>query len=505
MLYLITILFPILSGITVSVALNDDRETDTEIKQKRMRLRNRWYAAIMLITDLLAVLLMTGPENGPSLLVVENAGIFFGLDGFGRFMLSVILILYTLVCFYGFAYMDREERHEYFYAFFFLSLGALIAVCASNTLVTMYCFFELATLSSMPLVLHERNKESVAAGRKYLFYSIAGAILGLGAILMVYSTGQMNVAFVLGGFLSPSDLQGREGLFLAAIFLGIVGFGTKAGIYPMHGWLPEAHPIAPAPASALMSGVIAKAGIIAIVRLVYYSVGPDLLRGTWVQRAWMILAMITILLGSSMAFFEPVLKKRLAYSTVSQISYILLGLSCLSSQGLGGGLLQVASHAASKGCLFLCAGAIIYLTAKHDVKELSGIGKQLPLTMACFMAASLSLVGIPPMGGFLAKWNLGLALLSSQEGIWAYLPVVVLLISAMLTAGYLFPVVIGGFVPVKGRGVRKHDEKPQAGSEEKAGGKIREPLLFVLPMILLCMIALLVGLFGSRMLPYFVF
>ena len=160
---------------------------------------------------------------------------------------------------------------------------------------------------------------------------------------------------------------------------------------------------------------------------------------------------------------------------------------------------------ATEGHRISTAQVLNEYAVKHDVKELSGIGKLLPITMACFMAASLSLVGIPPMGGFLAKWNLGLAVLSSQEGIWAYLPVVVLLISAMLTAGYLFPVVIGGFVPVKGREVRKHDEMPQSGSEEKAGGKIREPLLFVLPMILLCMIALLVGLFGSRVLPYFVF
>ncbi len=499
MLYLITILFPIISGITVSVALNDDKERDAEKKRILMQKRNRLYGPIMLITDLLAVLLMRTATGGPSVLLVENAGISFGLDAFGKLMMTVILVLYTMVCFYSFVYMDREERQEYFFAFFFLSLGALLAVCMANTLITMYCFFELATLSSMPMVLHERNRESVAAGKKYLFYSVAGAILGLGAILFVYSVSHGDVTFTLGGFLEAADLEGKRGIFLAAVFLGIMGFGVKAGIYPMHGWLPEAHPIAPAPASALMSGVIAKAGIIAIVRLVYYCVGPELLRDTWVQRAWMILAMITILLGSSMAFFEPVLKKRLAYSTVSQIAYILLGLSCLSPQGLGGGLLQLISHAASKGCLFLCAGAIIYLTSKHEVKELSGIGKALPLTMACFMAAALSLVGIPPMGGFVAKWNLGFAALSSQQGAFRYLPVVVLLCSAMLTAGYLFPVVIRGFI------CPKSEQEKGKGKKEEEISRIKEPFLFIFPMVVLCSVALMAGLFGERLLSFFTF
>ncbi len=510
MIYLVTILLPILGGIAVSVFLNDDRETDEQIKSRKMSLRNRIYTLLILLTDLLCVMVMVLKPKELNWNITDRAGICFSVDSFSVFSLSVILLLYTAVCFYSFEYMKKEERHEYFFAFFFISLGALIAVCFSATLVTMYAFFEIATLSSMPLILHEMNAESVAAGKKYLFYSIGGALMGLCAVLLVYSTSTHTVHFIYGGFMEPEMIAGRESLFLAAVFLGIVGFGTKAGIYPMHGWLPTAHPIAPAPASALMSGVIAKAGVIALVRLVYYSVGPSLLRGTWVQHAWMILAMITVLLGSTMAFLEPVLKKRLAYSTVSQISYILLGLSLLTDDGIRGALLQMCAHAASKGCLFLCAGVIIYLTGRREVKQLKGIGRVLPVTMFCFTICSLSLIGIPPMGGFLAKWQLACAALNAEKEGWAILPPVVLLISAMLTAGYLLPVVIGAFFP--GRDFSQGDAQSQGRSRakaqkqsmkpEKTQAGYTEPLWMTVPMLLLCVAALIVGCFGMKLVSW---
>ena len=484
MLQVFAILFPAICGIAISVFLNDDRLTDEGIKAERMKKRNRLYTAVILICDLLGILLVCTPQRDVSWDIVGGAGILLSPDSFGKLCLCVVLILYTAVCFYSFEYMKKEERHEYFFAFFFVSLGALQAVCLSGSLICLYAFFELATLSSMPLVLHEMTKESVAAGKKYLFYSIGGALMGLCAVLFVCSLTEGGAGFVEGGFMTSAMISGRESMFLAAAFLGILGFGTKAGIYPMHGWLPTAHPIAPAPASALMSGIIAKAGVIALVRLVYYSIGPSLLRGTWVQRGWMLLSMITILVGSSMAFLEKELKKRLAYSTVSQISYILLGLSLLSEEGLRGGLLQLMSHAASKGCLFLCAGAMIYLTGKRQVKDLRGIGKELPVTLWCFTLASLSLVGIPPMGGFIAKWTISGAALSEEMGVWSVAPVVVLLISAMLTAGYLLPIVIDGFFP---------------GRDFAAQPRRKEPLYLTIPMLFLSGAALLVGILGGYM------
>ena len=493
MLFLLAILFPMICGVCVSVFVNDDREKDPQVKQQRMRFRNKLYTAIMLAEDLLCLPLLFIGEQRFGFSISGTAGIWFCPDSFGRLCMCLILTLYTAVCFYSFVYMEHEERHEYFFAFFFLSLGALIAVCMSGSLVTMYAFFELAALCSMPLVLHELTKESVDAGKKYLFYSIGGALMGLCAIVTFYKEAGAEIFFTFGG--SPA-LAGRTatGFFLLSVFLGILGFGTKAGLFPMHGWLPTAHPIAPAPASALMSGIIAKAGVIALIRLVFYSVGPERIAGTKVQTIWTCLCMLTVLLGSTRAFMTTEIKKRLAYSTISQISYILLALSLLTGEGLAGGLLQMLSHAMSKGCLFLCAGSIIHLTQLRQVKDLRGIGKKMPVTMWCFALASLSLVGIPPMGGFAAKWRIVSAALGANIGIFRFAAPVVLLISAMLTAGYLLPVVIAGFFPGK-------EENPKGKKEEYS--RIKEPLLLVIPQIALVTGALIIGLFGEAILRLF--
>ncbi|MBQ8305947.1 MAG: proton-conducting membrane transporter [Blautia sp.] len=472
MLQIIAFLFPLIAG---PVCAYTDR-SGGKISSGR-------YAAVMLITDLLGIAALMNRGSITLFRMTDKADMTFCLDDFGRIVLAVVLLLYTAVCFYAFEYMKMEERPHVFFGFYFVSLGALMAVCMSANLVTLYFCFELATLSSVPLVLHEMTKDAVNAGLKYLFYSVAGALMGLLAVFFVYFYTEGSARFVMGGFLSPERLAGHEGVFLAVIFTGIIGFGTKAGMYPMHGWLPSAHPIAPAPASALLSGIIAKAGIVAVVRLVYYSVGAPFLRGTWVQYAWMCLAMLTILMGSTCAFREKVMKKRLAYSTVSQISYIMLALSLLSEEGLTGGILHLLSHAASKGCLFLVAGIFIYKLGFRKVSDLKGIGKRMPVTMWCFMIASLSLVGIPPMGGFTSKWVIAGAAIGDGMGVFSILPPVVLLISALLTAGYLFPIAIDAFFP------GEDFDGPSDSCEPSA--------LMTVPLMVLCLAALVTGVFGT--------
>ena len=503
---LIAFLFPMAAGVCVSVwpGLGG-----------KMR---RWlYAAVVLITDLLSISAMVSGGSGTLFKISDQVSALFRLDDVGRFALAAVLILYTAVTFYAFSYMEKEERENVFFAFLFVSFGAMIAVCMSSNLMTLYFSFELATLSSVPLVLHEMTKEAVAAGMKYLFYSIAGALLGLLAVFFVYYYSAGSAEFVYGGFLDPEKIAGHEGVLLAAVFAGIIGFGTKAGMYPMHGWLPTAHPIAPAPASSLLSGIIAKAGVVAVIRLVYYCVGASFLRGTWVQTAWMCLAMLTVFMGSMMAFQEKVIKKRLAYSTISQVSYVMVALSCLSDEGLRGGLLQMMAHMSAKGCLFLAAGVFISALGFHEIHELKGVGKRLPVTMWCFMIAALSLVGIPPMGGFTSKWKIAAAALSNGRGILSVLPPVVLLISALLTAGYLFPVVIDAFFP--GRAHHDEDQKADDGAAAAASlngqpapdpiyegmdvipacdDRSKPDLLMNAPMIALCAAALAVGVFGAQ-------
>ena len=474
MLLIMAILFPMIAG-PLAALYPGGREGG----------RTAGCAVVMVLTDLISVFAAFYGKAVTLFKITDRAVFGFSYDSFGRLFLTVVLILYTAVCFYAFEYMKTEERPGMFFSFYFVSLGALIALSMSANLLTLYFCFELASLSSVPLVLHEMTREAVAAGLKYLFYSVAGALMGLLSVFFVYYYSGENTGFLPGGVIDRSLLYGNESVFLAAVFIGIIGFGTKAGMYPMHGWLPTAHPIAPAPASALLSGIIAKAGVFAIVRLVFYSTGVEILRGTWVQYVWMFLCLLTILMGSACAFREKVLKKRLAYSTVSQISYILLGLSIMSTEGFKGGMLQLLSHAVSKGCLFLVAGIFICKLGKRDVTELRGSGKEMPVTLWCFMLASLSLVGIPPMGGFTGKWLLAGAALGDGMGILSVLPPVVLLISALLTAGYLFPIAVDAFFP--GR------DFDTSGTENK-----EPPLLMTIPLMLLCLAALLVGVSGGR-------
>ena len=281
----------------------------------------------------------------------------------------------------------------------------------------------------------------------------------------------------------------NSGILLLVAFLMLIGFGVKAGMFPMHAWLPTAHPVAPAPASAVLSAVIVKAGVLAVVRTVYYIFGVSFLKGTWVQTAWMILTLITVFMGSMLAYREPVLKKRLAYSTVSQLSYILFGLSVMDAGSVTGGLLHVLCHGLIKAGLFLCAGALIYQTGKTRVEEFRGVGKEMPLLMWCYTFLSLGLIGIPPTGGFISKWYLAEGALTSGIPGFNWIGPVVLLVSALLTAGYLLPLTIKGFLP--------------GADYDYAGFKKREPSwLMTVPIVILTVLSVAIGLFPGSLVNY---
>ena len=481
-LLLFCILLPAAAGVLLPVLSVKERKT-----------RNMIVIAVLAAEALLVTLLCLQDASGTLFAMTDVLRVDVKVDAVSRLFLLVSAFGYLLAGIFAAKYMDHEEKagsfsENTFYCFYLTSLAALIGMAVSANLIAMYFFFEMATLLSMPLVLFERTKAAVGAALKYLFYSIAGAFLGL-ACIFVLSGYCTTLNFAAGGTLDAAAVSGHEGLILTMTFLGVLGFGAKAGLYPLHGWLPTAHPEAPAPASAVLSGVITKAGVLAILRLLYFTVGTDFLFGTWVQKALLALALLTVFMGSMMAFREKNLKKRLAYSTVSQISYILLGLSMLSAEGLAGGLLHLMSHAASKGCLFLVAGIFIYKLGIRQADGLKGVGRQMPVTLWCFFIAALSLVGIPPMGGFLSKWVIAGAVLSGGRGILQILPAVVLLISALLTAGYLFPVVVDGFFP--GRDFPEKAEKQEPS-----------PLMTV-PLMVLCAAALAVGVFGTQILAFF--
>ncbi len=430
-----------------------------------------------------------GLASGEDFLLARLGGVtlLLGADGLSCFFASLILLAWILTAIFTFRYIAHTGGDDRFFAFLLLTLGGLLGVCFARNMVTLYLFFECATLFSMPLVLHEGTKESIAAALKYLFYSVGGAFLGLLGVFAVYHY-STDHEFVPGGTLDVSALGDGKNLFLVMIFLAVIGFATKAGMFPMHAWLPTAHPVAPASASAVLSGVITKAGVIAVIRLVYYTVGIEFLKGTWVQTTWIILALVTVFMGSMMAYHEKLLKKRLAYSTVSNLSYILAGLFTLTPEGLLGALLHVAAHLTAKTALFLTAGAIIYKTGKTKVDELTGIGKEMPAAMWGFTFASLSLVGIPPMAGFISKWHLASAALGAELGVLGVMIPVILLVSALLTAGYLLPIVIHGFFPGK--------------DYDYSRPKTEAPASMTAPILILAALALGFGLAASPLVSF---
>ena len=397
-------------------------------------------------TILSCMILLSGDMEVHLLTLGENMEVFFCVDKIGRIFMSIVTLIFSLVGIYAFEYMghgaNAEEKR--FFGCYLMVYGVLLALCCAGNIITFYLFYELMSLLSMPLVFHTRSKEAVMAGLKYLFYSLCGAYFVLFGIYFLnqYTT---TLDFSFGGTLDMAKVAGKEGLLLIIAMSMIFGFGVKAGMIPMHAWLPTAHPIAPAPASAVLSSIIVKMGVFGILRVVYCLFGADFLRGTWVQTVWLILTLLTIFLGSMLAYREKVLKKRLAYSTVSQVSYILFGMALLQPQAFTGSLLHIVFHAVIKSTLFMTAGAIICKCGIERVDKMRGIGKKMPKIMCCYTLCSLALIGIPPASGFISKWYLAIGSLNSEISVVSWLGAVVLLISALLTAGYLLPITIDGF------------------------------------------------------------
>lgn len=479
MIMLTAIFFPILLGAVLLLT-------------PQFSSRNRLLAitgAGLVITAILAFFAVGSAEAEMTLLSLgEKLEIYFRLDDLGRIFTVIVTIVWLLAGFYSFEYMKHEKEEKRYFGFYLMTFGVLLALNFAGNIVTFYLFYELMTLLSLPLVLHSKTREAIVGGLKYLFYSLCGAYMVLMGVFFLgrYAT---TFRFTAGGVLNAELTAGNEKTLLIMVFLMILGFGVKAGMFPLHAWLPTAHPVAPAPASAVLSGLIVKAGVLGMIRTVYFLFGESFLRGTWVQTTWITLTLITIFMGSMLAYREKIMKKRLAYSTVSQASYILFGLALLQPQAMTGALLHVVFHAFIKSCLFLTAGAIIYKTGKTNVDDMTGIGKEMPVTLWCYTFASLALIGIPPASGFISKWHLAQGALSSETGIFTWLGPVVLLISALLTAGYLLPITIKGFLPGAAFDYGKLQKK--------------EPNLWMLiPIIILAALSLLLGIFPNPLTEY---
>ena len=430
-LLLFPILFPMLMGLLIGT-------------QKQERRRNGFVLLTVCVEFLVVLYLCFGEYALTVWQMTDKLDLAYHTDDMAKFFAVLISGIWILAAIFSFSYMKHEQNPERFFLFYTMTLGALMSLCFSNNMMTLYLSYEYMTLLTLPLVIHTKSVDAVRAGMKYLGYSIFGAGLGLLGFFFLNSY-CITTSFIPGGSLNGLAVAGNEMTLLVVYLLMMIGFGCKAGMFPLQAWLPTAHPVAPSPASAVLSGIITKGGVIAILRVTFYLVGADFVRGTWVQTTLLVLSTLTIFMGSMLAYKERLLKKRLAYSTVSQVSYVLFGIFLLHPIGFLGALLQVVYHAIAKNILFFCAGAMIFRTEKTVVTEYSGLGKKMPVTMTAFTIASLSLIGIPPVAGFVSKWYLaecGLLPISGSVGV---VGVVILMVSALLTAGYLLPIVLDAF------------------------------------------------------------
>ena len=404
--------------------------------------------------------------------VLPGLEIAFRVDAFGMLFALVASTLWLATSAYSIGYMRGLVEHSQtrYFAFFAVALSATIGVAFSANLFTLYLFYEMLSLATYPLVTHHQEREARVSGRKYLTYILGTSIaLVLPAMLIIYNlTGTLdfNSAGLLAGTAS------RE-LLLVLLLMFVFGF-AKAGIMPFHGWLPAAM-VAPTPVSALLHAVaVVKVGVFSIFRITTGVFGIDLLKSMQLNDIVLVIAGITVIVASLIALSQDSLKRRLAFSTIGQLSYIVMGAALLSPKGLTGGMLHIAMHAFGKITLFFCAGAIFVATGKKYISEMVGIGRQMPVTMFAFLIGSLSVIGLPPTGGFISKWFLLLGTLEAEQTTM----LVVLLGSSLLNAAYFLPIVYKAFFCTP--------------EESMFGDKIQEaPTWCVVPLVLTALVSII--------------
>ncbi|MGB1581352.1 MAG: proton-conducting transporter membrane subunit [Nevskiales bacterium] len=380
----------------------------------------------------------------PLLLVLEPLGMLFALIASG---LWIINSLYSI----GYMRGNNEAHQTGFYICFAIALAATMGIAMAGNLLTLFLFYEALTFSTYPLVTHKRNANALAGGRRYLGYLLASSlILLMTAIVLTYVIGG-SIRFTPEGILA-GKLDSSTGALLLALY--VFGIG-KAGLMPIHRWLPAAM-VAPTPVSALLHAVaVVKAGVFCVVKIIIYVFGLETLRGAdWA--GWLVYAAsFTVITASVIALYQDNLKRRLAYSTISQLGYVVLAAAVLAPLSMLGAVVHIAAHAVSKITLFFAAGAIYTASKKTEVSQLNGIGRAMPWTMTAFAIGSLSMIGLPPTVGFTSKWYmLGGALDSGQLFV-----VVVLLVSTLLNAGYYLPIVYRAFINEPDKAL-KHGEAP---------------------------------------------
>ncbi|MDW7740013.1 MAG: monovalent cation/H+ antiporter subunit D family protein [Bacillota bacterium] len=403
--------------------------------------------------------------------ILPNLEISIRLDVLSFSLAAIASLIWFMCTIYSIDYMAKEHACGRYYPVLIFTLGSCQGIFFAGDLFTLFVFFELMSLIAYILIIHEETEEALKAGYKYLVMTIIGGLALFFGIIIVFELGG-TVSLGVGVIISENSL-----LALIAFICFLIGFGMKAGMFPLHVWLPDAHPVAPSPASALLSGVMLKTGAYGLLRVLFHVYSIDLIRDSNWDLILGVLAVITILLGSAVALTQTDIKRRLAYSSISQLGYILLGMSILNNNGVTGAVFHIFSHAFMKSVLFLAAGAVLWKTGKRNIADYGGIGRQMPFTMGCFSIAALAMIGIPPLNGFLSKWTLALGALDA--GMTLYVPV--LLISSLLNALYYLPIIIPAFfeMPAGEKTHREDDSHEIKFDIREATYRMLIPLVFL--------------------------
>ena len=448
---------------------------------KRPNLREAWtlLASLFQFSIILSMVpIILKGERIESYLFSMFPGIDFGfrVDAFGLLFALTASSLWILVSIYSIGYMRalREHAQTRFYFCFAVAIFGAVGVALSGNLVTMYIFYEILTVSTYPLVAHEQRSEALFAGRKYLAYLLTAGCFLLGAIAITYSIAG-TTDFRPGGILAGT--LASHSLFLILFLLFVIGF-MKSAYMPFHSWLPSAM-VAPTPVSALLHAVaVVKAGVFGVVRTVSYVYGVDLMQELGLGVLLASFAGFTMIVASLFAIAQDDLKRRLAYSTISQLSYIVFGVALLSPMGITGAMLHIPFHGFMKITLFLCAGSILVASGKKNISEMAGLGRAMPITMLAFTVGALGMCGLPPACGFISKWFLGLGTLEAGN----FLFLAILLISSLLDVVYFFPILYAAFFG-RPEGVKS--------ALEKEGGIKEAPLAMVVPLSITALFSIL--------------
>lgn len=434
-----------------------------------------------LIVLSLAPLVLTGGTHDLTLFeILPGINFSFRVDALGMVFATVSSLLWILAALYSIGYMrsQNEQAQTRFFASFAVSLSAAVGGAFAANLFTLVIFYEVLSLITYPLVYHKEDKASWEGSRRYAVYLVgASKSLLLVALALTYHLAG-TLDFMPQGLFSGDETTAT--VLSVVYFCYLFGF-AKSAIMPFHAWLPAAM-VAPTPVSALLHAVaVVKMGVFCLLRVIFHVMGIDLMGSLGLAVATAYLVSFTIVMASIYALTRDDLKARLAYSTISQLSYIILGAVLLSPMAAVGGVTHIAAHAFSKITLFFCAGSIYCASHRRNISDLAGIGRQLPWTMAAFFIGSLGMIGIPPTGGFISKWYLVLG--SAEAGQMAFLAV--LLVSAILNAAYFLPITYTAFF-----------EPPKDMQDQSltAMQDVREIPMVAVPLVITALLSVALGL-----------